>query len=620
MKRIISIFATLLALGSLFSCKEEYPSLNSNGIPSATDLVIRHEIDSVNMVSFFVDNEGVIPYFIFDDGSTLSGQGSKRQFKDAGDYSVEVKAYNANGMSDGSKVYNFNVPTTYYPPFDPTKTLNFLTGGSSKQWVMASDLPGHMGCGPDGSNPAGWWSANPNDKSDASVYDNILTFDVDYNYTFDPVDGKIYVNKDCSYASESNPNDGNDFVAPCDVQNVKFELSGITGVETFITFPKGTTIGYFPNDVAMNEPKFKITELTSDKLVIVSDAPGISWQFIFKPFAAEPSVQDKLAGTWVMASEVKGHMGCGPDASNSGGWWSAEPNDKADWSVYDNTLTFTADGKYTFDPVDGQIYVNKDCSYHSELYKNDNNDYLAPYDKLETTYEIQDDGVSKSIVFPANTTVGYIPNDDAFANPVFIIKELTENQLTLVSSTAGIAWQFIFKREGGGSTEPDPIDVPAYDSAENLWKAADASHTIEQYYANSDWSPRENPAVTEKDGSYTFTFPQAVEAQWQAQFKILPTSLSAAADKNYGLSVTVLSTTDIPAATIKMGSKTKENEEPHMFLADKGLALSAGVANTYTFPEAVAGIDDEVELVFDFGGCPDNTTITINNIVFWEVK
>ena len=616
MKRIFSILVSLLALGSLFSCTEIYPTLNADGIPSASDLIVRHTIDEKNIVSFYVDNKGVIPYFIFHDGTTASGQGAKHQYMDAGDYSVEVKAINANGMSDGSKVYKFNVPTTYYPPFDPTPFLNFLTGGSTKTWVMANDVPGHMGCGPDAANAGGWWSAPPDDKKDWSVYDNTLTFGSDYSYIFDPVDGQIYVNQGCTYESSHNPGDGNDYLAPCEIQNTTFQLSGVTGVETKITFPKGTTIGYIPNDAAINNPEFLITELTADKLVLVSVTEGICWQFIFKPFSSGPDTKDLLAGTWSIANEIKGHMGCGPDAGNPAGWWSAEPDEKAAWSVYDNTLTFTTDGKYIFDPVDGQIYVNFGCSYESSYYLGDKNDYLAPYAKLETTYEITDDGVNKSLVLPANSTIGYIPNDESFANPVFIIRELTEERLVLVSDKPGvIAWQFIFKRSG-----PTKPKAPAYDSEENLWKAADAAHTIEQYYADAGWAARPNPTVTEDAGSYTFTYPLATADQWQAQFKILPNSLATESAKNYGLSVTLLSTTNLTGVTIKMGSKTQANEEPHMFLSPREFPLLGGVPVTYTFPTAAAGIDDEVELVFDFGGCPDNTTITISNIVLWEVK
>ena len=77
MKRIFSILVSLLALGSLFSCTEIYPTLNADGIPSASDLIVRHTIDEKNIVSFYVDNKGVIPYFIFDDGTTAFGAGGE---------------------------------------------------------------------------------------------------------------------------------------------------------------------------------------------------------------------------------------------------------------------------------------------------------------------------------------------------------------------------------------------------------------------------------------------------------------------------------------------------------------------------------------------------------------
>ena len=63
---------------------------------------------------------------------------------------------------------------------------------------------------------------------------------------------------------------------------------------------------------------------------------------------------------WRIDNSVAGHMGCGEPGTTGTGWWSAAPDDKKDWGVYDNRMTFTLEGNvYDFNPgVAGTIYRN----------------------------------------------------------------------------------------------------------------------------------------------------------------------------------------------------------------------------------------------------------------------
>ena len=55
---------------------------------------------------------------------------------------------------------------------------------------------------------------------------------------------------------------------------------------------------------------------------------------------------------WRIANKEVAHMGCGPAGTTGTEWWSAQPNDKKDFGVYDDRITFTADnrkgGTYTY--------------------------------------------------------------------------------------------------------------------------------------------------------------------------------------------------------------------------------------------------------------------------------
>ena len=52
-----------------------------------------------------------------------------------------------------------------------------MSGGTSKEWMVAKDEAGHLGCGETGTDGLGWYSATANEKADMGLYDDIVTFD-----------------------------------------------------------------------------------------------------------------------------------------------------------------------------------------------------------------------------------------------------------------------------------------------------------------------------------------------------------------------------------------------------------------------------------------------------------
>ena len=78
-------------------------------------------------------------------------------------------------------------------------------------------------------------------------------------------------------------------------------------------------------------------------------------------------------------------MGCGEPGSDGSNWWAAGVNDKADWGVYDDRISFShsatdpaTQGTYTYDPGEGgTVYVNKDCTIFPEYNTNDGQDFYG---------------------------------------------------------------------------------------------------------------------------------------------------------------------------------------------------------------------------------------------------
>ena len=137
MKTIWQYIAIAALAVSAAACTPEFPIPNQAGLPQASDLDVNIVVDQEtnyvtfvmnNYVTFVMNNKGVVPVWIFGD-QKIDGKASKKysytdnnvtlRFREAGEHTVEVKAYNANGISQGSLVKTFTLDNTYRDPFDP---------------------------------------------------------------------------------------------------------------------------------------------------------------------------------------------------------------------------------------------------------------------------------------------------------------------------------------------------------------------------------------------------------------------------------------------------------------------------------------------------------------------
>jgi hypothetical protein len=134
-----------------------------------------------------------------------------------------------------------------------------------------------------------------------------------------------------------------------------------------------------------------------------------------------------ITGEWMWNNEVAGHFGCGPDLAGPAGWWAAGANEKADWSLYNDRMTFTADGKYQFNPGDdGKVYVN--AGFSALGASPDGADFLVDIPAYETTYSFENNwneaGIEEIwLVLPAQKNLSYIPNQTIYDNPRFLVMD-----------------------------------------------------------------------------------------------------------------------------------------------------------------------------------------------------
>lgn len=185
------------------------------------------------------------------------------------------------------------------------------------------------------------------------------------------------------------------------------------------------------------------------------------------------------------------------------------------------------------------------------------------------------------------------------------------------AGTEVIIKDIILQEHVGGSAPSGsaPFD---YNADENMWKAADAAHTYSQYTATGDgWSGLPNPEITQDGSTYSFTYESATSMQWQAQFFIIPdAAIALSAEKAYDFQCKVTLSEDVPGVTFKL---TDTGDDGNFLFTER---CDIAAYEEFTFEMSnLAGIDAAaVKMVFDFGGCPAGTEVTIKDIILREHK
>lgn len=307
--------------------------------------------------------------------------------------------------------------------------------------------------------------------------------------------------------------------------------------------------------------------------------------------------------TWRIAKDVQGHIGCGEPGTDGLGWYSAAPNEKEASGLYDDELTFTTDGSYTYSPgADGLVFVNTGCTVMPGN-PGDGNDFDAAAEQQTATYTIEGRGNDVYLVLPAQTLFPYVSCDNQYNKPEFRIESITGSELVLVYDDGSIAWHYILTSKADEPTF-DGFDP---DSEFNMFKSCTFTNSF--YYAPG-WGQIADPTITADGNSYTVSLPTATNETWQAQV-MFHTDMTTAATSNYDFSCKLMSTTDHNNVTVKL---TKESDDNTYFFAE---TVKLKAYEEYVFYKSdMPGIDmDAVKIVFDFGGNAENTEVTISDIV-----
>ena len=118
-QHIKSIFLAMMAVSApvlVTSCSEDnYYNVDINGVPEASAYVddVNVTVDQETNTAYFeFTGKGVYPVWIIDGKSYSSNMEFCRYYRKAGDYSVEVKIGNGNGISQGTITKTFHIDKT----------------------------------------------------------------------------------------------------------------------------------------------------------------------------------------------------------------------------------------------------------------------------------------------------------------------------------------------------------------------------------------------------------------------------------------------------------------------------------------------------------------------------
>ena len=324
---------------------------------------------------------------------------------------------------------------------------------------------------------------------------------------------------------------------------------------------------------------------------------------------------------WRIANKEVAHMGCGPAGTAGTEWWSAQPNDKKDFGVYDDRITFTAEtrkgGTYTYNAgADGMTYVNWGTSFNPTGAEPDVDVALGNQTSTWSfevyDWEDADGNVTKQtyIQLGEKTLFPYISSDAQYENPKFRIESLTATKLVLVYDGPGIAWRFVLT----SAADERLVEEQGFDANSdfNLWKGVTPDAT---FYFAPNWSPDRTADMqatyNDKGNDYTVTVPDAAFDRWQAQMHLHTTGVETSSANHYDFSCIFVADADIDGVTVKV---TNEADNEAIIDVDN-ISLKAG--KEYVFWKSdVEGKDlSPVKIVFDFGHASGATTINVSNIV-----
>lgn len=620
MKTILKYMTIAASAVALYGCQDDHYDINTNSLPSVSDINVEYQLLEENKVKFTLLNQGCNPIWDFGNGVPNTINGVIYQFPIAGDYIVKVKMYNQNGVTDGAKEIALSFTESFKFTDEEVKILTTV-----KNWCFAWEESGHLACGENADNPTGWWAAGPEEKKDNSIYNDKITFEDGGVYKYDPVDGKTFANKGVTVFPGSDGE--NDFDAETSAIEKKWRLE-YEGDNLYLFLDPESIIGYIASDDEYKAPKYQVKEISDKKLVLLNNLPGITWQYILKPYEEYTAKDPNL----INFDETKYEISYRP------GW-----NDRSDKAK----VTFE-DGVYTLSlPEATEKAFQAQLSLLPGLKLSANQNYRINV-KLKANQNLN--GATFKLEEATDNTIALLDlkkSINLVANEEYEISELVKGQ-----DVEDLQLRFDF----GGNGKDFNVEIyeislePSSEFVSDKWEAnpegditslVASNWAFANYHGAGDWSAMNDFVVNENtpnDNDFTIHYDNGTGERWKAQFRIISQYLTEA-NQSYDFKVKVKSSKAIASALVQLSSTdegikffTEEfalpaNEEVEFvlkgFSAEEAMQITTRMTNDGSAVEKLDNGEDQtggLTILFDFGGNPEDCTIEITDIAIQKSK
>ncbi len=612
--------------------QEEIFAPSKAGIPQASDYQIGISVDELNNVELNILDKngnravGVYPVWYVNASERPSTSLTYRDLiTTAGEYPVEMKVGNGNGVSEGSVNGTIVIDKTI---FDFAPYMRALTNGDSKEWAVDGTKQGHMGCGPF-EDPTGWWSGAPGDKEADGVYANTLVFgdnggDTSGSYVFDPgTAGTFYVNTGVHALPGyvvNNPDDGADFRVASGIVTSTFKLTP-EGSSLYLELPADTPFPYVPSEAGFANPKYRITSFSRNEIVLVQDLEGISWQYIIAPKA------DAVADVTTTGFKFDYEHNLWKDATVTvASTWFADGN----WGELaqqpsvevtpTNGIKFHTPADMGSEQWQGQVHVETNIEVHAGVTYDFSCNVNVPKAGA-VTVKVQKLGDDDTF-FTADRTD--VEPDGSIV--WFSDLEGFDGTLKIAFDFAGYSdcdievSNIVFKEHqyDDGTVIPAAALAPVISDADNIF----ANFQVVKwstFFADSNWNSDAivQPEIIFFEDGYSFIAPEGLGSdQWQGQVHVW-TNVETSADNKYDFLMTLESDQDINNVTIKIqngDSLGESTDDDNIYITLDRVNVEAGTPYLYFF-KGKQGVDTKnLQVCMDYAGAPGKANITVSGI------
>lgn len=354
MKKINTYFLLIATLVFALSCQEDDKVFGDISAP--TNLQIQAVIQGQDALNPYGDGSGIVTFtstannaisykYIFSDGTSQNSPNGvfEKRFTQTGIniYTVTVLASGKGGL-----ISNATIDVEVKSDFTDDEAVQFLTGGTHKNWYWSASEPGHLGVGPNNSDATQnyyphYYQAAPWEKAgspeSSCLYENVLKFSLDagqLKYELDNGGSTFFNAAFNSVTGATSPSDGCYAYNTSGLKTVTLSPSESVVVAnnvpnqtrgTMLNFSDNGFMGYY-----IGQSSYEIISITENRMVVravMGGNPALAW---YHTFTTIQPVQDPVTDFTNLVWSDEFNTDGAPDSSKwgydlgAGGWGNGE--------------------------------------------------------------------------------------------------------------------------------------------------------------------------------------------------------------------------------------------------------------------------------------------------------